>query len=90
MGGRKLLFPITLTISLYNSLYYRTSRDVNDMLLTIVTYASALWVQSKQNLTAKEQVCADSKREYASEVSKMKVVQNEHYVTAMPRIFQVS
>ena len=27
MGGRKSPFPITLAIGLYNSLYYRTSRD---------------------------------------------------------------
>jgi len=27
VGGRKLPFPITLAIGLYNSLYYRTSRD---------------------------------------------------------------
>jgi len=26
-GGRKWLFPITLASGLYNSLYYRTSRD---------------------------------------------------------------
>lgn len=47
------------------------------------------WFQSKQNLTTKQQTCADSKREYVSEVAKMKVVQNEHYNKAMPRIFQV-
>ena len=28
MGGRKSPFPITLAIGLYNSLYYRTSRDL--------------------------------------------------------------
>ena len=28
MGGRKSPFPITLAISLYNSLYYRTCRDL--------------------------------------------------------------
>ena len=28
MGGRKSPFPITLAIGLYNSLYYRTSRDI--------------------------------------------------------------
>ena len=27
MGGRKSPFPITLAIGLYNSVYYRTSRD---------------------------------------------------------------
>jgi len=27
VGGRKSPFPITLAIGLYNSLYYRTSRD---------------------------------------------------------------
>ena len=28
VGGRKSPFPITLAIALYNSLYYRTSRDL--------------------------------------------------------------
>ena len=31
MGGRKSPFPITLAIGLYNSLYYRTSRDVENV-----------------------------------------------------------
>ena len=31
MGGRKSPFPITLAIGLYNSLYYRTSRDMDDV-----------------------------------------------------------
>ena len=47
-------------------------------------------IQSRQNATTKRQVCDDSKREYESEVAKMKVVQEEHYKSAMPRIFQVS
>jgi len=47
-------------------------------------------VQSKHNLSVKQQTCADSKREYTSEVAKMKMVQDEHYMTAMPCIFQVS
>jgi len=34
VGGRKLLFPITLAIGLYNSLYYRTSRDTLLWLIT--------------------------------------------------------
>ena len=29
MGGRKSPFRITLAIALYNSLYYRRSRDIN-------------------------------------------------------------
>ena len=29
VGGRKSPFPITLAIALYNSLYYRTIRDIN-------------------------------------------------------------
>ena len=33
MGGRKSPFPITLAIGLYNSLYYRTSRDMATLLL---------------------------------------------------------
>jgi len=41
-------------------------------------------------MTAKRQACDDSMREYESEVKKMKVVQDEHYKTAMPHIFQVS
>jgi len=28
VGGRKSPFPITLAIGLYNSLYYRTCRDI--------------------------------------------------------------
>jgi len=60
------------------------------MLLVSVMFSCVALVQSKQNVTAKQQACDDSKKEYASEVSKMKAVQNEHYVTAMPRIFEVS
>ena len=32
VGGRNLPIPIDLAIGLYNSLYYRTSRDQNDVL----------------------------------------------------------
>ena len=32
-GGRNLPFPIDLAIGLYNSLYYRTSRDAHYLLL---------------------------------------------------------
>ena len=31
VSGRKSPFPITLAIGLYNSLYYRTSRDATVM-----------------------------------------------------------
>jgi len=33
-GGRKLPFPIPKASDLYNSLYYRTSRDFSDFLST--------------------------------------------------------
>jgi len=35
VGGRKWPFPITLASRLYNSLYYRTSRDVINMCPTL-------------------------------------------------------
>jgi len=36
VGGRKSPFPITLAIGLYNSWYYRTSRDDLQMSLKII------------------------------------------------------
>jgi len=42
VGGRKSPFPITLAIGLYNSLYYRTSRDCVLILRQNVAYASTV------------------------------------------------
>ena len=40
-GGRNLPFPITMAIGFYNTLYYRTSRDVCSFTVTFCEY----WVK---------------------------------------------
>jgi len=41
MGGRNLPFPILKASGLYNSLYYRTSRDLDEFCISSwITYAT--------------------------------------------------
>jgi len=57
VGGRKSPFPITLAIGLYNSLYYRTSRDC----LLYSVYRKLEWTTVSKpvihNLTLKNTQC---------------------------------
>ena len=56
MGGRKSPFPITLAIGLYNSLYYRTSRD-SSLCLFVHRYHSRSDSVAKIALLSVASVC---------------------------------
>ena len=41
-------------------------------------------------MVQRQQVCEESKNEYASELQKTNTVQHEHYEVIVPQVFQVS